>query len=465
MQKSRLFEILAAASPSDWKEIGRCVASPIFNRHEQVLELWQYLHHCLKNNIPPEKKQAWEKIWPNEPFTEVRLRNAMTRLLGVVESYYLLKHTQNHPENAYLGMVKEFRQANLQRQADSYLQSIEEIHEKSSLRDAKFYFNAFQIESEKFAWLTQQNRITNTTLQNSSDNLDIFFLAQKLRQACITSAHSTIQKTNYDNGLLEKALEYLHNGRYLDIPAVGIYYWGYKAISNQEDEAAYRHFKTLLLEKSNIFEVSEQRDLFLMAANYCIRKKNTGNKEFSKEALEIYQHGLSIGVLLNDGQISRFTYTNIIVFAIIEKDFEWAEAFIQQYSDVLAEQHKEQIRSYNLAKLEFARGNYDLSLQYLQLAEYKDLLFNLSVKTLALKIYFETNNINTLHAHIDAMRNFIRRHKELGYHAEIFQNTLSFARRILLLASWDEEKKVALRQQIKETTKVAEKEWLLAKLL
>jgi hypothetical protein len=464
MQNSRLFELLSVATNTDLKEIGRCVESPIFNRQASVSVLWGYLYRCIQTQMPPDKAQACQCIWPDEAVTDVRLRNTMTRLLGVVESFYMLKYVQNQPVNAYINMVKEFRQTNLVRQADFYLKTVEEIHEGSPFRDAKYYYNAFLIASEKFAWLTQQNRMPATNLQNSSDHLDLFFLAQKLRQACIATSHSTIQTTNYDHGLLEKTLEYLSTSHYLEVPAIGIYYWGYKAITNLEDDAAYSHFKTILLEKNTIFEVSEQRDLFLMAANYCIRKKNMGNKSFAKEALEIYRNGLSAGVLLSDGLISRFTYTNIIVLAIIEKEYDWAEGFIHKYSDVLVEQHKAQIKSYNLAKLEFARGHYDSSLQYLQSAEYKDLLFNLSVKTLAMKIYFETKAIDTLYAHIDAMRNFIRRHKELGYHADIFKNTLVFLRRIVNLSPSDTEKRLLIRQQIQETTKIAEKEWLLSKL-
>lgn len=62
------------------------------------------------------------------------------------------------------------------------------------------------------------------------------------------------------------------------------------------------------------------------------------------------------------------------------------------------------------------------------------------------------------------MRNFIRRHKELDYHADIFKNTLVFLRRIVNLSPSDTEKRLLIKQQIQETTKIAEKEWLLSKL-
>ncbi|MEY3238964.1 MAG: hypothetical protein RIR11_402 [Bacteroidota bacterium] len=62
------------------------------------------------------------------------------------------------------------------------------------------------------------------------------------------------------------------------------------------------------------------------------------------------------------------------------------------------------------------------------------------------------------------MRNFIRRHKELGYHAYILKNTIVFLRRIINLSPSDTEKRLLLRPQIQETTKIAEKEWLLSKL-
>jgi hypothetical protein len=60
MQNSRLFELLPVATYTDLKEIGRCVASPMFNRKASVSVLWDYLYRSNRN---PKNHQNCRKEW------------------------------------------------------------------------------------------------------------------------------------------------------------------------------------------------------------------------------------------------------------------------------------------------------------------------------------------------------------------------------------------------------------------
>ena len=117
-----------------------------------------------------------------------------------------------------------------------------------------------------------------------------------------------------------------------------------------------------------------------------------------------------------------------------------------------------------MARLEHARKNYSSVLELLQKTEYKDLLLNLAAKTIALKTYYELNEISLLESHMDAMKSFIRRKKIIGYHKENYLNLVHFVKQLLELKRFDKVASRKLAQEIQDTKAIAEKVWLLQQI-
>jgi len=117
-----------------------------------------------------------------------------------------------------------------------------------------------------------------------------------------------------------------------------------------------------------------------------------------------------------------------------------------------------------LARLEYARKNYDVVLDLLQKSNYRDLLTNLGAKTLLLKIYFETDEFDLLHSHLDAMKHYIRRKHIMGYHRKNYMNIVRFAQRLMSLNPYDSKEKIQLKKRIEEEEILTEREWFLAQL-
>jgi len=100
----------------------------------------------------------------------------------------------------------------------------------------------------------------------------------------------------------------------------------------------------------------------------------------------------------------------------------------------------------------------------LQKVNYKDILFNLAIKTIALKTYFELGEFNLLESHMDAMRKYIRRKKGIGYHRGLYLNLIYFTKQILERAVKGKAERKALLEELVNTQKVAEKDWLISQL-
>ena len=86
------------------------------------------------------------------------------------------------------------------------------------------------------------------------------------------------------------------------------------------------------------------------------------------------------------------------------------------------------------------------------------------MKTLTAKIFFESDEFEVLLSHLDAMGQFIRRKKVMGYHQDNFQNFISFLKRIVETPDFKKENRKFLKEEIEQVKAVAERRWLLKQI-
>jgi hypothetical protein len=247
-------------------------------------------------------------------------------------------------------------------------------------------------------------------------------------------------------------LEYIESKpELLEIPAIRTYYYCYFSLKNASEIAHFEAFRLAILDFHPLFNDNDIRDLYLAAVNYCIKKYNsTSDDAFARQGLELYKKGLSEGFLLENNQLSRFAYRNIVAWALLFEEFEWTEIFIHEYKNRLERTYRDSMFSFCLAKLEYGRKNYAAAMPLLQKAEYRDTLLALSAKTILLKIYYELDEFDALDAHLSSMRTYLSRKRVLGYHKTNYQNIINFTQKITKIG--DNKQKInELRELIKNT--------------
>ena len=465
MQKSRLWQLFEHLSTEELSELARFVHSPYFNQRKVVAWLFDLLHDCRVHlRILPDKAFLHRKLFPGQAYLDKRVRNAMSLLLQQIEQYLAIRSFQSNEQQFSLHIVRAYRERNLERHFHTAFKKSEHQHLQAPFRNAEFHQMDYQLEEERYLWLSRQNRSEELNLQQFSDDLDLSFLAQKLRQACLLLSHQAVYSTSYDFGLLSVIIERIPQGDYLDYPAIALYYYCYLALTQSDQEEHFHRFKTLLVEESEKFAMTEMLDLYLLATNYCIRRMNRGEKAFARIGLDIYREGLQKEILTSKGYLSRFTYRNIVTKALVCGEYDWVEQFMIQYKDQLAVEHRESTFSFNFARLEYERLNYNKALELLLQSDYKDLLLSLSAKTLASKVYYKLEAFDLLTSHIEAMQTFIRRKTQLTYHQENYLNYLSFLRKLIELPTWNKAAREQLKKQVELTPALAERQWLMGEL-
>ena len=137
---------------------------------------------------------------------------------------------------------------------------------------------------------------------------------------------------------------------------------------------------------------------------------------------------------------------------------------MQEYSQNLKIEYREAAFNLNSARLEYARKNYDNALVYLQKADYRDIISNMTAKILQMKIYYESDEFDLLYNHLKTMEMYVRRNKKISYHYPIWMNIIRYTQRISDINRYDKEAVDLLRQSIEGEEYLTEKKWLIGQL-
>lgn len=466
MHKSTLVEAFRALSKKDIRELRKFVRSPYFNQREDVIRLFDYLAEAMEQGEEAlHRERAYACVFPGKPYDDAWMKLVMHFLLNAIRKYFALLEVEADETGLQLHLLRALRRRGLDKLFEKEIRNLEQQQERQPFRNVGYHYHNYQLQLERYEYDHRQRRSGRMNLQELAEELTIFYLADILRHSCTVLTARNISQEDYKLELLEEVLRYVERSPVRQSPAVAIYHQAYKALSEPEAEAYFANLRELIEQHWRQFPPEEARDIHLLAINYCIQRLNKGHRQYIQQAFELYRRGLERGVLLEEGALSKFTYNNVLMLAIGLKQWAWAEEFLETYKNHLPGKERENIYRYNLAVYYFRKPDYGRAMQLLQQANPEDVLYNLNARSMLLRIYCELGEYDALESLLDSFRTYIGRQKGLGYHKENYLNLLSFVRQMLRFAPGDRGAREKLRRKVEDTPAVAEKGWLLEKLM
>jgi hypothetical protein len=464
MEKSTLLAVLRATSKRERREISDWLRSPSHNLRQDVVILFDFLVEKNRFEQPVEKEKVWSLLFKNEAFDDARMRQVMYFLLKTIEEYLIWAELTKDDMRKIAALSSVYRRRQLEKPFRQSMENAKKTAENSVIRNAVHLQNAFNLEMEEYKYLTSVKGHTQFNLQELSNSLDAAFVAQKLRIASLMLTHQRVYNAEYDTGLLDDVLRFVETHHLLEKPAVATYFYCLKTIIDKENEANYEQFEHRIFEFGQHFPVTEQRELYLFALNYCLGRANSGHILFVRKAFELYKRGFDQKILLEDGVISGKTFINAVQSALKLKEFTWVEQFVVDYRQYIEEKRRTSVANFTLSRLHFEQKNYDEAMKLMLNFEFDDVLWNIIAKTMLLKIYYEREQIGPLESLMDSISAYLRRKDVIGYHRLPNKNFLSLCRKMLHLPPNNKIAREKLRVQMVETNPLFEREWLLSQL-
>jgi len=467
MNNSLLLRSLKQLSAKERKGFGEYLRCGLFNRRDSVTAL---ADHLLARIARPEGTALQPEALFAAAFPERRdydyaaLRHTMSYLLEALRNYLALLEFQQDPENRQQTTVRAFRRRGMDLLFDQSLEKASAHNDKAGARDARYHYRQYQLLQEKMEYTALHERSTGLNPGALPDQLTTYYVAEMLRHACTALMYQAVVGQEQQIKLLDAILGVVHEQAMLDTPAVAVYYHAYRMLRMPEENEAFFTLKQLLQTHEQRFSAGELRSLYLIAINGCIRRMNAGQRDFIREAFEVYKTALERQFLLENGFISTFTYKNVIRLGSALGEDEWTARFAEQYRAALPPRERENAYLYNRAFLYFQQSDYARAMVLLRQISLEDPLNDLHARRMLVRSYMELGEYQALESLLQSFGSLLRRKKNLGYHRDLNLRFVHFVQRLMKLPARDADARAALREAISAEKEVAEREWLLGRL-
>ena len=467
MYNSHLIAILKTFSKKEIRDYKKWLNSPIHNQRDDVVRLFEYL--MVAGHLEKEKflakERVFTKIFPKEPFDDAKIRQTMHFLLKATEEFLIYQELRGDEIRSRMALSSVYRKRKLEKAFQKTIKSVETLQEKSPYRDEHFLRNGYLIELEKYTFNEGKKRTAEINLQQVSDALDNTFLADKLRQTCLILAHQAVYKTRYKIGMLEETLQHIDKNELLHFPAIGIYYYCYRMSTDEaHSQEHFQNLRKLMDAYSTQFSKPELKDIYLLAINYCTSQISSGKAKMHNELFNLYKEGMDSMILIENDELSRFTFRNLVNLGIVLQEFEWVNNFIEKYQQYLSSKYREDFVLFAKARLHYVKKEYKQAMQIIATLDFDDVLNYLYSKTMLTMMYYEEEEFDALESLLDSMRVYLRRKQVMGNHNAIYSNVITYSRKLIKVNPFDKSQVEKLRKEVAEANPLPNKPWFLKQI-
>ncbi|MFK7809461.1 MAG: hypothetical protein AB8F74_16780 [Saprospiraceae bacterium] len=473
MQHSKLYSSLNYFDKYEQNRLRKYISSPYFYKNEALIILFEILikHQNRikdgKNAKGIEDVNIWEKVSPGKAYDDVRFRKLKSELLKLVESFLAQQIYEENPlhQAAYLiEAIGKRKMTNLFKSARS---SAKRLSNQQEIRPSNHYYHQYQIEKNIYDISENKtSRLERKNVEEIANNLDYFYLAEKLKYHCFILNQQSIVSHKYKMLFIDEIINHIRKYDYNFIPPIAIYYQLYLTLEESENEEHYLRFKELLNKHNDLFPDDEAQRLYRYGLNISIRNINKGKLSFYKEYFEMFVTILNKGYIFINGELSPLHFTNLIIAALRLKKYDWTKKFIDNYQHRLPENSRENAVSFNKARLLFHLEDYDSVISLLSQIEYDDIFYNLGSKALLIRTYYETDEIDALDSLLESFRTYLSRQDKIpDQRRKNYKDFIKFIRKLSRVIPGDKKSIQKIRAEFdKSEGIVSTDEWLKEKI-
>lgn len=475
MENSKIVELLQQLDSRTLTRFGEYVASPYFNKHPVLLRLCQYLLQeapAFKNPAKLQQERIYKNILPNENYDAKNLHRINSQLLQLLYNFLIDNAWQEQISQRNIVLMEQIRKFSLEKHYHKIEKDQENLVEKQKMQSIDYYENKYKFYREKDSFFVSKGgREYDENLQLGNHFLDCFFILEKLRVACDMVNRNKVIQANYQWSIIEELEPYLAKNLHNFPSIIQIYYTIFKMLTNSglEAEKFYLQLKKQLQTDTAGFNKKDIMETYSYALNYTISQINEKGTLYMEEALNLYLYLVECEAIFVEGYLMPQEYKNIVTLGLRLEKYDWTEKFIENYKKKLPLDTENNVYKYNLAFLQYSKGDYNQALQTLHNIDFINPTYYLGTKIIQLKIFYELDESNAFYSLIDACLSYLQRSKTIAeYQKKSTTNLMRFAKKIYRLK---EEQKIIsvaktkinlekLRLELQKCDSVANRDWL-----
>jgi hypothetical protein len=312
----------------------------------------------------------------------------------IAEHYFTIQHHQ--------GLSKSIRQNQKTLDQEAHFSSFAAFHQYLNQKLAHNHEKQLKNLKASLAELSEAGK-----------SLDQYY-ALELLQAAVSFTQLKAGNAVWQQfPLLNSILTYIDEHQQEMPPLLILWKYAFILSIEPKDQLVFEQFKTNLL--AQLHHISQLDALnFNIILNNALNQQLPDNQErYFKERHDLYEIEIREGWLLAHGSIGWGTFNNIITCALALEKIQYAADFLADFQQYLLPETREQVVRYNEARIDFARGNLEESLQKVLKTEYLDTSISLGLRRLHMMILFELKEWDALANAGNALKMYLYRTEDL----------------------------------------------------
>ena len=448
------------------------IHSPYFNKNQKITSLFDITHNDIKKgNAVKSKDTLWTMVGFADGYKDIKFRKLCNDLVALYEEFLTVEQLLGDEMLKSNLLINGIKQNDNQILIEKHISKSNNIFDRIPDRSSDFYLQKYLNEKTLQNLKTNYEKkedikkyINSESNQHLSEQLDAFYIIEKLRQAIDNITWSKQYKTEFILDL-ESTMDLIQKSENLGkITAVRVYYLIYQMFTIDDSQDLYYELK--LLAKNNIysFPKSEQAEIFDALFSYCVPRGNKGSEEFLREYLDLHEWGIAEEFILKTGVLSPTSFRNYVFAGLRVSEFDRVENYINKNLHYLDPDRQENALFFNKARVHWYKNEYDEVLLNLNRVNYDDIWYNINSRYYLLTSYYELDELDVLESSIDSFLAFLRREKSIDTNRKNNQILFVNLLKRLIRNQNDKVKLMKMKAELIDKKGVPNRNWLLEKI-
>ncbi len=461
MKNSKLVLLLESFDSKELEYFEQFLSSYYYNKNERLMCIFKGLasfHPNISERIK-DKRALFRYVFPNEVYDEKGFRYLLSDLNRLGEQFLGVQGMKKQSLEMDIQVMNELSRRNLKKAYQNRVRQFHKALERIAIPEKDKLLLQLKFEELKQRHFERSHkRQLDFTVQRLSELLDSYYFLYRLRVSCAMLDRHTIFGESYQINLSDEWIQHLNHHSYFDHPIIKIYFTVYQALTEKEQEDYFKNLKSYLTTHEKEIYHKDLKDIYLFAINYCARKIREGKQHYMTEALNLYIKGIDSTILLENGHLTPWTFTNVVKLSLKLEKYEWIEQFIEHYGNKLLPEFRENALRFNRAELYYVTNRYDDAQRELIGVVLSDLNYYLGARILLAKIYFETKEEEALLSLLASFTIFLKRNKKIS--KDIKEACLNFCAILFQIIKRSPKSLQKTKEKMAAMDLLTERKWL-----
>jgi len=467
---NKLVALFKTLSKAEVKAFSKYLVGTSYKSDNAVFHLFDFLkkHHPNFNESKVNTQTVWHSVFDENEVNKKKLLQLCTNLVKVLEDFLIkLQLEKSQPERDFL-LLNAYKDRKLDNQFFQKVKEVRKKWERDKPPGIEQLHNEYKLESLYNSYNETTNLDINmNNMQKDINNLDIYYLAQRLHLSLGLSITKNYFNNEEDQGkknILANLLALSSQPKYIKIPAIHlsnlIFSDFLTGLFNNYSKIQELFSKTL-----EQYSKKEQANILNFLTHYCVQNLK-GDKFAIVKLFNLTEWAVKNKIYIKNGCISNNYFTNIVNTACGAKQYDWARNFIAKYQIYLIDKIRDDIVESCIATCLISEKKYEELLSHLVSVSFKNIIYSVNARCLQITALVEIGGKDDqFYNSTKALEAVLSRNKHLPTERKIAVRKFIKYSKIIYNSSYVRKYNYSkLLDEINCTQNLFAKNWLISKI-